>query len=182
MKAENWVTVIAVVLGLIGTIVSGVIGYQSGSNAVNKDYVSLAITTLDKKDASPELRKWAVDVLSQLSPVAFGDKLKKELVNGTPFIISGVTPTVKIPPGLDKQCPDVMKGTGKVVGRAIAVKVLNEYEKCRIRYELMLEYLSKMNSILEEGNAERRRQYEAVTGRRYPERDQKQAVVSPDKK
>lgn len=62
MKGEHWAAVIIAGLGVIGTIAGSMIGYQTGSNAVNKDYVALAISILDKKDASPDLRKWSVDV------------------------------------------------------------------------------------------------------------------------
>ena len=76
---RSWVPISVGLVGAFATLAAGFIGYQSGVAAVNKDYVGFAITTLQKEDTSPELRKWSVDVLSKFSPVPFGSKLKQEL-------------------------------------------------------------------------------------------------------
>ncbi len=167
MKSENWATVIIAIAGVIGAIVSGPMGYQSGSSAVNKDYVSLAISTLDKKDASPELRKWAVDVLGDLSPVPFGDKLKSQLASGEPLVVSAPFHLIPIPKGMEEECPDLMRAK-KTVPIAVANKALTEYDVCRVRYSAAIDYIRDINKLYSDANAKDRKSYEDATGKPFP--------------
>lgn len=78
-KSEHLGTMVVAVAGMAAAVMSGYLGYQSGTKAVNKDYVALAINTLSDKNATPELRSWSVKVLGALSPVPFGEKLEDQL-------------------------------------------------------------------------------------------------------
>jgi hypothetical protein len=176
-SGEHALTVVVAVIGMVATGISGVVGYQTGTNAVNKDYVSLAISTIDKKDASPELRKWAVDVLNTLSPVPFGAKLKKELTTGTPLV---TTYAMRMnPPGvLMHECPDVLKGSGKEVSDDLAFKVVNQYDVCRIKVQEFISWVNAVNKIIDKANADSDAAYEQATGEKPPPRP----GASPPKK
>lgn len=146
---EHLATVGVAVVGLAAAIISGMMGYQTGSNAVNKDYVSLAISTLDKKDATPELRKWSVDVLSKLSPVPFDAKLKEELA------VNGLTRErvvfrrVEAPKSLLVKCPNLMPKNDSAISAELAQKVVNSYDLCRAKHEFLTDFLSDYNKIID---------------------------------
>ena len=132
-------------LGMISTLASGVIGYQSGSNAVDKDYVQIATGLLQRKDASPELRNWSAKVLEKLSPVPFGAKLQGELASQG-FVVTRLIEPSPIPmpdsaalcPDLIKQYPDPNKLTWEVLLRA--------YQDCRINHDNFVDYIRDVNA------------------------------------
>lgn len=154
MASEHWINVFIAGIGMVGALAAGALGYQSGSNAVNKDYVALAISTLDKKDASPELRKWSVDVLSTLSPVAFNSKLKEELtVSGLKRQRYIYTP-VTVPSFAKELCPNVLAKIPREVGDRDLQRLAREYETCRVKYEHFMKYIQEHNKIMADANAE----------------------------
>lgn len=153
MDSGGWSTAIVAVAGLTGTIVAGAIGYQSGANAVDKDYVQMAVANLDRKDASPELRKWSVDVLGKLSPVPFGKKLENELTAGPIYRERTTWKRIEPPAELMTSCPDLLKGKGPI-SQKLVKKVLVEYQVCRIKSESMLSWIAEINKIYDEANAD----------------------------
>lgn len=139
-SAAIWIAAI----GMISTLASGIIGYKSGSNAVDKDYVQIATGLLQRNDASPELRAWSAKVLEKLSPVPFGAKLKGELASQgfvvTRFIEPGpipMTDSAALCPDLLKQYPDPNKLSWEMLLRA--------YQDCRINHENFVDYIRKVN-------------------------------------
>ena len=155
MNAEGWIAVSLGVAGIAGTLIGSTLGYQSGTASVNKDYVQMAITNLDRKDASPELRKWSVDVLSKLSPVPFGKKLENQLAAGPAPIISTryIWQPIKVPAEFTVRCPDVMKGWGHVITDDQAMKVVRQYNQCRIRHDALIDTIGDYNKIAAEFTA-----------------------------
>lgn len=155
MANENWSAVAIAVVGLVGTVTAGVIGYQNGTNAVEKDYVQIAIGTLEKKDASPELRRWSVDVLSKLSPVPFGKKLEDQLTEGRAFMAAVYIPPIKIEGGMAEQCPDMLQSEWArkewVSGEKI-VDLMKEYELCRSRHKHTLQLIDELNKFAAKSN------------------------------
>jgi hypothetical protein len=121
---------------------------------VNKDYVSLAISTLDKKDASPELRKWSVDVLSKLSPVPFGNKLREELTTSGLYRQKIVFSRVEPPRVLLARCHSLIPKSIRSISVQLAQRVTNAYEECRIKHDSLVELLADYNQIIDKANAE----------------------------
>jgi hypothetical protein len=136
-------------------IVAGAIGYQSGSKAVDKDYVQMAMTNLANKETSPELRQWSVQILNKLAPVPLSQKLQDQLVT-TQYI----TPQIIIPK-VAAPCPDLIKqDQGKQIDptdleahNRIFVRWVNAYEDCRIKHDLLGKYLHDLNKIRLDGSA-----------------------------
>ncbi|QBM74546.1 hypothetical protein E2E30_01390 [Sphingomonas sp. AAP5] len=131
-------------IGAVASVAAGAIGYQSGSNAVDKDYVEMATTILSKKDASPELRRWSVSVLSKLSPVPFGSKLESQLSESGLGAVRLTVPPIQIPKEIMEPCPDLLKGIKKPTD-VLLVKVANEYQRCRLKHEAIEGWVSETN-------------------------------------
>jgi cell wall-associated NlpC family hydrolase len=75
------IAAIPVVLAIGGWFVQRQIGNQS----VSKDYVALAVSILrepDNQKVSPELRKWAVELLNDNSPTRFNPAVADQLKSG----------------------------------------------------------------------------------------------------
>lgn len=146
MNEGGWATVVIAGLGLAGTVAAGAFGYQAGTAAVNKDYVQIAVTNLDRKDASPELRKWSVDVLNRLSPVPFGRKLEGELSNRGLGNMVYIQPVIPIPKGAEERCPDIVRS--KIPNeKDPLVALATEYEDCRLRLDRLANYLVEIHKI-----------------------------------
>lgn len=154
VASDHWVNVVIAGIGMIGALAAGAFGYQSGSNAVNKDYVALAISTLDKKDASPELRKWSVDVLGTLSPVPFNSKLKEELTASGLQRQRYIYTAVSIPKFATELCPNILPKLAKEVSDLELRRLVTEYEVCRVKYEDFLKFIRAHNKIMADANAE----------------------------
>lgn len=133
----GWVTVAVAALGIIGTLGSGFIGYQSGALSVNKDYVQIAMRNLAEEKSSPELRRWSVDILNKLAPVPFDEELKDQLVINR-FIAPDVPESLRYP------CPDILTEERAKERREpdakIAATFVVAYEECRMRYDALLEW------------------------------------------
>lgn len=69
---------IPVVLAVGGWYIQDSVSRQS----VNKDYVALAVSILQKHDADPNLRSWAVRLLNDNSPTKFSDQTFQDLLSG----------------------------------------------------------------------------------------------------
>jgi hypothetical protein len=86
---------IPVVLGVGGWYIQKSVSNQT----VSKDYVTLATSILQAKqeagnDSAKGLRKWAVDLLNQTSPVPLDEITAKQLINGTITIPSATLATI----------------------------------------------------------------------------------------
>jgi len=149
--SETWAIVTVAAIGAVASVAAGAIGYQSGSNAVDKDYVEMATTILSKKESSPELRRWSVAVLGKLSPVPFGEKLETQLSQGG----LGPTPTIyariEIPHQILERCPDVMKGA-KAYTEPLLLKAAKEYEICRAKHDVLNDWVAQMNALYDKVN------------------------------
>lgn len=162
MANENvWVAVVIAGVGMIGTVSAGVIGYQSGSKAVDKDYVQMAINNLGNKQASPDLRRWSVQILNKLAPVPISDKLQEQLVVAPSVRL--ITPTIALPTKLLVKCPavtdkmlDSLVNTGEINDHNEAVKKLAlDYEECRLKQKGMADYLSHLHNSTAKLNIEK---------------------------
>jgi len=154
MAGDRWVNVAVAAIGAMGMIVAGMIGYANGSDAVEKDYVQIAVNMLDKKDTSPELRAWAVNVLSDLSPVPFGEKLKEELTNKGIYRERFIVRRFEPPAILVKPCPNFLPPKNPSITEKEALRAANEYEKCRIQMDSLIDYISETNAVADQFNAE----------------------------
>jgi len=153
--ADNtpWTNIVIALIGVVGTVAAGAIGYQSGSKAVDKDYVQIATSILDRKDTSPELRKWSVDVLSSLSPVPFTPRLKTELsaagLASTRYIVN----RIKVPGNMRTLCPDLI-GTALRENKEIPYESLvREFGECRLRHNSTIKLIDQLNEVADQYNA-----------------------------
>lgn len=133
----GWVTIAVAALGILGTLGSGAIGYQSGALSVNKDYAQMAMRNLQNENTSPELRSWSVEVLNKLAPIPFDETLRDQLI-----INRYVTPD--IPQTLSSPCPDLLKEERakdqRLPDDKSAAKFILAYEECRIRYDGLMKW------------------------------------------
>lgn len=144
-----WLAISIAIVGTIGTVSAGAIGYQSGAKAVDKDYVQMAITNLGSKDTSPELRQWSVQILNKLAPVPLSNKLQEQLVK-TQY----VAPKIAIPE-VAAPCPDLIKldkdkpfdPTDIEAHNRLFAKWVRSYEDCRIKHDLLAKYLHDINEM-----------------------------------
>lgn len=139
-----WSTVAVAAIGVVGTIAGSMVGYKSGSMAVDKDYVQMAISSLAAKDTSPELRSWSVEVLNKLAPVPFGPALKRELV------VVPLTPRVPIPKEAGALCPDIIGDARRHPNKRPSMEAeyrqfVLEYELCRVRHKEFVRYIRGLN-------------------------------------
>ncbi len=84
-KIEFWSSIIfkaaiPIIIGLIGWQIQASISEQG----IKKDYVQIAVGVLSDKNNNndPELRKWAVNVISRYSPVPFTKELENKIIVG----------------------------------------------------------------------------------------------------
>lgn len=134
------------IIGAAGIVAAAVVGYQSGTNTVNKDYVQIAMTNLRDEKASPELRRWSSQILNELSPVPMGTVLEEQLAEP-----AYITPKIPVPEFASEKCPDLIRdGANKAfenTGEAQKTfeRFVREYEACRTRYDSLVSYLNDIS-------------------------------------
>jgi len=89
----RWAPAITTVVAAAATIVAALISWTSERSATDKDYVTLAMSILSSKESSVPARRWAVDVLSRLSPVQIPKELASGLVTGRSIMPSELDPS-----------------------------------------------------------------------------------------
>ncbi|WP_156472821.1 hypothetical protein [Pseudorhodoferax sp. Leaf265] len=95
-RLEHWKSVASIASAVAIPIVLAIAGYliqrQLADEGLRKDYVSIATSILkeDPKSQEPDLRKWAVDVLDQNSPVPFSKSARLGLEKGIPVVVPGI--------------------------------------------------------------------------------------------
>lgn len=128
-RLEWWKSIAAIASSLAIPFVLAIVGYfiqrQLSSDGLKKDYVSIAAGILKENSANqePDLRKWAVDVLEQNSPVPFTQKAIKGLEKGGVVISAG--PPI-VPPSVDCLAPRKARTMPVVLE-----KVLKELQRAR---------------------------------------------------
>jgi len=114
---------------------------------VSEDYVGFAITTLQKDDASPELRKWSVDVLAEFSPIPFGDEVREELESPAVYINRYIVPRWDMPVNFMEPCPNLLGDEAKFKAATSGeglFRLMEEYEGCRLRLEALASSVARM--------------------------------------
>ena len=140
----NRVAIWIAALGMASTLASGAIGYRSGSNAIDKDYVQIATDLLKQKDTSPELRAWSANVLENLSPVPFTIKLKNELSDNG-FSKTKLIPPSQIPmPESAALCPDLLARYPNPNDLTFRTLIM-AYQDCRINHENFVKFINSIN-------------------------------------
>ena len=88
----RWLPAITAVLAALATIIVALFSWNAARSATDKDYVSLSMNILSAKDSSIPSRRWAVEVLSRLSPVDIPKDLASGLITGQSVIPSDLDP------------------------------------------------------------------------------------------
>lgn len=87
-----WGAVIASSIAALASVIAAAISWSSARSATNKDYVALAMSILSQKESSPPSRRWAVEIVSKLSPVSVPQELAAGLVTGRSVLPSELDP------------------------------------------------------------------------------------------
>ncbi len=82
------IAAIPVVLAIGGWLIQKRLQDQT----LRRDYVQLAVTVLKEKESTPDMKNWAVDLLSVNSPVPFTKQIQSDLLNGKIPVSFEVTP------------------------------------------------------------------------------------------
>lgn len=88
----RWLPAITASVAALAAIVVATISYSAARSATDKDYVALAMNVLSDKSSSLPSRRWAVDVLSKLSPVAIPHDLASGLITGRSVLPADLDP------------------------------------------------------------------------------------------
>jgi hypothetical protein len=92
---ERWKSIASIASAVAIPFVLAVVGYfiqkQLANDGLKKDYVSIAASILKENPTGqePDLRKWAVEVLEQNSPIPFTTNAKRSLQAGSPIVVPG---------------------------------------------------------------------------------------------
>jgi hypothetical protein len=74
-------TALTALLGVAGAIATGVISYQAGLRTVEKDYVAISANILSNPNSDKALKRWAVEVIDELSPVKVTREAREAFIN-----------------------------------------------------------------------------------------------------
>lgn len=88
----RWLPAITAIVAAITTIVVALISWNASRTATDKDYVALAMNILSDKSSSMPSRRWAVAIVSRLSPVAIPPELAAGLATGRSVLPSELDP------------------------------------------------------------------------------------------
>lgn len=79
---REWLPLVSAIVVAISSLLVAGIAASSTKENTEKDYVSLAMSVLQSPNSSQPSKRWAVEVLSKLSPVEIPDPLKQGLITG----------------------------------------------------------------------------------------------------
>ena len=153
-QSDNKILLAITALSLLVTpIVVAIISYNANRTSTDKDYVNIAVSIINSKEAKPESRQWALRVLSKLSPVPFsndGSIFPKGTTVSTEAPAQIVRVPVLAPPhvlvkksdktsyDLIKPCPDINAPKNALdtdAMTALANRLLNEYRECSLKQQ-----------------------------------------------
>jgi hypothetical protein len=137
MSSSHWVNITIAAMGLVATIISGAIGYASGGSVIKKEYVQIAISNLNNKESSPNMRSWSMEVISEFSPIPFGKDLRSNIVSG-----KALFPPPQLPASLSQNCdpvpvpPSPMTDPERIVWEH---NLISAYGDCAARHRLTVD-------------------------------------------
>lgn len=88
----RWLPALTAIIAAITTVVVALISWNASRSTTDKDYVSLAMDILSDKASSVPSRRWAVAIVSNLSPVDIPPELASGLVSGRSVLPSELDP------------------------------------------------------------------------------------------
>lgn len=121
-KLKRWQSIATIVSAMAIPLVLALGSYfvqkKIADDGIRKDYVAIASSILSGDSASqdPELRNWAVKVLTRYSPVAFSDEAKQSLEEGI-FIFPQIPSLPQVvrqgvlDPKCDPSCTSIVGGS-----------------------------------------------------------------------
>lgn len=155
---QHWLPVVLSSLSILLTpITVAIITSNANQSSTNKDYVSLAINILNSKNSTPENRKWALRLLSKMSPVPFSEESEKQLSGGSGLINSSTilsaygpnNPLIKADEPFIQPCQPVYvphkKWSDKEISNYI-VKLGMAYKICAARQQAAVAILDSMQN------------------------------------
>lgn len=88
----RWLPALTATGAAIATIVVALISWNASRTSTDKDYVALAMNILSDKSSSVPSRRWAVAIVSRLSPVEIPTELAAGLATGRSVLPSELDP------------------------------------------------------------------------------------------
>lgn len=92
MMLFRWLPAITAIVAALATIGVALISWNASRTSTDKDYVSLAMNILSDKSSSVPSRRWAVAIVSRLSPVEIPQELAAGLIAGRSVLPSELDP------------------------------------------------------------------------------------------
>lgn len=89
----RWLPAITAMVAALASIVVAFISWTASRSVTDKDYVALAMNILSDKSSSIPARRWAVTVLSKVSPVDIPKELASGLISGRSVLPSELDPS-----------------------------------------------------------------------------------------
>ncbi|MDD5177579.1 MAG: hypothetical protein PHQ05_14270 [Sterolibacterium sp.] len=105
----KWQSIASIAASIAIPLILAIVGYvvqdKISTEGLRKDYVQIAISIL-KERQDEDLRKWAVKVLDENSPIPFSKDVRMKLEKGTVFVPVAVEcPRFPDPPEASKHNP-----------------------------------------------------------------------------
>lgn len=155
----KWQSIASIASSIAIPIILAVVGYvvqdKISTEGLRKDYVQIA-TSILKERQDEDLRKWAVKVLDENSPIPFSNDVRVKLEKGTVFVpIAVQCPGFPPPPKSAYQNPGkwlVVTEREKILkGQLDVDDVLSNYERCD-RNTIALQNLQKWIRNMQEAD------------------------------
>jgi hypothetical protein len=174
---QHWAPLLMSSLSLLITpILVSIITYNSSQSSVNKDYVSIAVSVLNSKDSTQENRKWALRLLTNLSPVPFSEESQKQLANGSGLTAGPIkimpmygpkNPLIKKSSSVTKPCQPVLGPDRPWAEKDMKIyieQIGKSYAECAKRHELALAFID----ILQQTDSTDAALYAEIKPKSYP--------------
>jgi hypothetical protein len=147
---DRWQSIAAIISAIAIPFVLAIVGYfiqkQLADAGLKKDYVLIATNILKENPANqePELRKWAVTMLDDNSPIPFSGKVKEGLEKGVYIPVSVAPPKL---PEAPKPCMETPRP-------ARVMPVIKKFSRPYNSSEELIENMNKFMDISLKGEGE----------------------------
>lgn len=88
----RWLPALTSIIAALASVTVALISWNASRSTTDKDYVALAMTILSDKSSSMPSRRWAVSIVSKLSPVDIPQELASGLISGRSVLPSELDP------------------------------------------------------------------------------------------
>jgi hypothetical protein len=164
---NKWQSIASIAASIAIPLILAIVGYivqdKISTEGLRKDYVQIAISIL-KERQDEDLRKWAVKVLDENSPIPFSNDVRMKLEKGTVFVpVAVACPAFPDPPKSAKWNPGkllIETEREKLKSGDLKIEdIMNNYERCdnnTANLRNLQEWLRQVQAINGESGRDRR--------------------------